>query len=334
MIPEPLLDTPSPVRFVVDGHRFALARLAATAFLGGTAEAIFLVTVTRAAFAITGGKPKVGVVASWFLSVDWTLLLALGLVTVRLLLSASASWQSAKLSSAVVSSVRHRLSSAFLDASWEVQQAQRSGGLQELVTTYGNQTSGMMSGVGQTVLSLSNLGAMIGLAVAVDPKGAAVLVLSVVVLGSVMRPLRRAVRRRSHLAALSGMEFATSINETSQLGLELHVFHVQDEARRRIDDLIEDTRVKGLRLSFISGLASPIYAGLAYLALVGALAAVALSNAANLTSIGAVMLVMLRSLSYGQAVQGAVIRGVVPKEEERVAEIGQHMKSGRMEDVL
>ena len=38
-------------------------------------------------------------------------------------------------------------------------------------------------------------------------------------------------------------------------------------------------------------------------------------------------------LSSGQAVQGAVIRGVVPKEEERVAEIGQHMKSGRMEDL-
>ena len=54
-----------------------------------------------------------------------------------------------------------------------------------------------------------------------------------------------------------------------------------------------------------SGLTVPIYAGLAYLALLGALGAVALSDATSLTSLGAAMLVMLRSLTYGQGVQGA-----------------------------
>lgn len=38
-------------------------------------------------------------------------------------------------------------------------------------------------------------------------------------------------------------------------------------------------------------------------------------------------------LSYGQAVQGALVRGVLPEQEDRVAEIGRHMKAGRLSDL-
>jgi lipoprotein-releasing system permease protein len=38
-------------------------------------------------------------------------------------------------------------------------------------------------------------------------------------------------------------------------------------------------------------------------------------------------------LSFGQAVQGAVIRGVLPQEESRVADIGSHMKAGKLENL-
>ncbi|MEO1766181.1 lipoprotein-releasing ABC transporter permease subunit [Thiobacter aerophilum] len=38
-------------------------------------------------------------------------------------------------------------------------------------------------------------------------------------------------------------------------------------------------------------------------------------------------------LSYDQAVQGAVIRGIEPKEEDTVADIGRHMKRGRLTDL-
>jgi len=38
-------------------------------------------------------------------------------------------------------------------------------------------------------------------------------------------------------------------------------------------------------------------------------------------------------LSYDQAVQGALIRGILPSEERKVADIGEHMKAGRLEDL-
>ena len=36
-------------------------------------------------------------------------------------------------------------------------------------------------------------------------------------------------------------------------------------------------------------------------------------------------------LSFGQAVRGSIIRGVIPELEEKVAEIGTHMRSGKLE---
>ena len=38
-------------------------------------------------------------------------------------------------------------------------------------------------------------------------------------------------------------------------------------------------------------------------------------------------------LSFGQAVQGAIIRGVLPNDEDKVAELGSHMRAGKLEDL-
>lgn len=297
----------SAVRFVIRGHRRALALLATTAFVGGLAEALFLITVTRAAFAITDGAERVGIVAGWYLSVNGTLLAAFGLVVTRIALASYSAWQSASVSSTVTAHMRHRLAGGFINACWELQQGQRAGSLQELLTGYTGQASAMIGALNSGVVAGANLVALVGIAVAVDPLGALVLVVSVAVLGSVLRPLRAAVKRRAHASTVAGMEFATSVGEISDLGLELHVFHVQEPAENRVGERIESYRSQSRRLQFAVGLTTPAYTGLAYVALLAALAIVALSASTSLASLGAAMLVMLRSLSYGQALQGAYV---------------------------
>ncbi len=279
--------------------------MAGTAFLGGTAEALFLVTVTRAALAITKGNDRVGIVAGWFLSVNQTLLLALALVVARIAVSGYATWQSAHLSAAVVAKVRTRLIRAFLRSSWEVQQSQRSGSLQQLVSSYVTHAAGLMTGLGQGIVAIANLVALLGLAIAVDPAGAIALSVSVLLLAALLRPIRLVIGRRSSADALAGMELATAVSETSELGMELHVFHVQEQAHARLQDKITASRKRSRSLAFAGGASGTMYTGLAYLALLGGLAVVATTATASLTSLGAVMLLMLRSLSYGQALQGA-----------------------------
>lgn len=293
--------------FVVRGRRRALAAMAMTAFVGGLVEAVFLVMVTRAAFAITDGDDTVGIVSGWSLQLNQMLLLALVLVLLRLVLAISANWQSARLSTEAVATTRHRLAGAFLDAAWEVQSDQRAGSLQALLTGYTGQVNGLMTALNSGLVSMANLVALVGIAIAVDPLGAVVLVASVSVLSLLLRPLRGLVRRRAHLATAATMEYATAVSDVSDLGMELHVFHVQDATRVHIGRLIDDVQSKSRRVQFAAGLSSPIYSGMAYLALLGALAVVTVSDATSLTSLGAAMLVMLRSLSYGQTLQSAYL---------------------------
>jgi ATP-binding cassette subfamily B protein len=85
--------------------------------------------------------------------------------------------------------------------------------------------------------------------------------------------------------------------------LELHVFHVQQPAVDHVSDLIDEKAAADRRVNFARDLVGPVYTAMAYSALVAALALVSVSDATSLTSLGAVMLVMLRSLSYGQSLQ-------------------------------
>jgi lipoprotein-releasing system permease protein len=38
-------------------------------------------------------------------------------------------------------------------------------------------------------------------------------------------------------------------------------------------------------------------------------------------------------LSFGQSVQGAIVRGVLPEQEDKVAELGSHMRAGKLTDL-
>ena len=306
------------VRFAIRGRASAVASIAVTAFLGGLCEALFLVAITRTAFAIKDGLDRVSVASGWFLSVGSVLGFAVVLIALRLALAAYAARQSANVSTRAVADLRHRLTDAFLDSSWEVQQAQRSGSLQELLTTYSNKSAGLMNNLTSGIVAVANLAALLGMALAVDPAGAVVLVVSVTLLSFFLRPLRSAVRRRARASTVAGMDFAVAVNEIAELGFELQVFHVQGNAKARVGQAIEMVRKLNAHYQFTAGLSGPLYIGLAYLAIVGALAGVASVDSADLTSLGATMLVMLRSLSYGQTVQVAYIglSGTVPAMDE------------------
>lgn len=318
---------------VIPGQAGSVATISVTAFFGGLAEAFFLVTITRVAFAVANGRSRVGMAFGWSAPIGLALLGAAILVSIRIALAGYNSWQSAKVSTRVVAAIRHRLSRGFLDARWEIQQGQRSGSLQELLSGHSRQASALMISVTQGVVAVANLIALLCIAVAVDPGGALVLVLSVIVLGVLLRPLRSVVRRRAVAATEAGMELGIAANEVSELGLELQVFHVQDEAQRRVGRAIERSRKAGAALQFAMGLSAPAYTGLAYLTMVGALAVVVASNTTNLTSLGAAMLVMLRSLSYGQTVQGAYLAAVatVPAIEELQCYLGIFAEGRRVD---
>ena len=82
------------------GRGGAIAALALTATLGGLAEALFLVIVSRSAFAITDGDDHFGIVAGIEVSVGTAVAIALALVLVRTALGVITASQPANVSNA------------------------------------------------------------------------------------------------------------------------------------------------------------------------------------------------------------------------------------------
>jgi len=283
----------------------AVTALAATSLTGGLVEALFLVVVTRTAFALTDGADEVGLLAGRTTGLGVAIALAVGLVVVRVITTVGATWQSARLSSSITASIRRQLATAFLRSSWSAQHGSRSGRLQELLTTFAQEGANLVMGAGNAITAGSSLLALLVSAVIVDPPASLVVIGAVIVLGAVLRPLRNAIRRQAKTTAATGMEFATSLNEISQLGMEMHVFAVQPQTEKRVDSLVAGNQATTRRLRFLQGLMPALYTGLAYLAVVGALGVIAALDRTDLASVGAVMLIMLRSLSYGQGLQMA-----------------------------
>lgn len=311
------------IRWVLEGHRRRLVFLALTAFVGGVSEALFLVLVTKTGFAIADDESNVDLIAGRTVPVTTGLAVALGLITFRVGVAAFAAWQSSTISSTVVARLRTRLSRAFLDASWGVQQLQRTGSLQELLGSYSRQAAALTTGFGSGAIATANLAAMLTLAILVDPLGALVLLISITVLSLLFRPLRTVVRRRARTTAHANLELATTAGEISSFGMELHVFHAQDQAAELVGDRIETARYAARRSAFANNISSTLYSGMAYVALVIALSVIAISPVTSLASLGAVMLVMLRSLSYGQALQGSYIQilAALPSIEKLMQQI-------------
>jgi len=139
---------------------------------------------------------------------------------------------------------------------------------------------------------------------------------------------------RSSEASATNMAFATGMGEMANLGLELQVFGVQDPVEQRVHRLIDDGSSSAYRLGVARGLVPSLYTGLAYLVLVIALGLATLSKSASLTSLGAVMLVMLRSLSYGQQIQVSVasIASVRPYVVELADEIDSYRAAAVVDD--
>jgi ABC-type multidrug transport system fused ATPase/permease subunit len=194
------------------------------------------------------------------------------------------------------------------------------------MTSYATSGSNLVSGFTTGLTAGFGLLALLGLAIAVSPVGALVVIAAVAVLGLALRPVRERLRRRSLDTSDTGMSLATGLGEMASLGLELQVFGVQDEMAARVDSLIREGRDSTRRLAALRGMVPHLYTSLAYAAVVGALALASGSDTADVGSLGAVMLVMLRSLSYGQQLQvsSAVVSTMRPYVAELEAEINSY----------
>jgi ABC-type multidrug transport system fused ATPase/permease subunit len=123
------------------------------------------------------------------------------------------------------------------------------------------------------------------------------------ILASLLRPLRGRLGKQSRESIDPQVSFSNGVAQVGTLGLEIQAFGVKREVESFLDDLIKTDALAQRRVGLIANSIGPAYVGLAYLAVISALVVIASLGMDRVQSSGAVMLVMLRTLSYGQTLQ-------------------------------
>jgi ABC-type multidrug transport system fused ATPase/permease subunit len=278
--------------------------------LGGFAEAGVLLLVARIAFALASTGHDVtlslGPLPSVTASVPALIVGAGVLVVVRVALQVAQSVLAARASVATVNAARKRMVHMYLNASWPLQSSEREGKLQELLTTYTGATSGAIGAFTQGTIALFNLVALLATALVVNAVASIGAAIAAVMIGVVLAPLRAALRRRSSRAATANLEFATGITEAASSLQEVRVFEVEGQVAGRLDRLIDRQTDRALATAYVNGAINVLYQGIAMALIVGGLGIAYSTGVSGLASLGAIVLIVVRSLGYAQSVQSSV----------------------------
>ena len=268
--------------------------------------------------------------------------LAIVLALSRLALQVPISVLPARIAADMQAELRNRLFSAFTRASWDVQSRDREGHLQELAT---NQMTYAIQGALQAttlVVAVATFLVLVVSALALNIIAALLILVTATGLLVLMRPLSNLGRRRAQALSRASMDYAGGINEAVRLAEETRVFGIAAAQRERIERLVSGVRTGIYETWFLARLATGVYQSLIYLLLAAALAALYVTSAGHVASLGAVVLVLVRAGTYGQQAQGAsqVVRQSLPylerlyEAQQRYAESSptegaQHLKSVR-----
>lgn len=293
------------LRGIVAPYKGRIALLSILSLGSALLEALFIVLLTSIGLALVGGKDHVGPVFDKSLTMTAALLVAGGALILRVGLSLWGVRVSAALTAMVTTAQRLRLSHAFLRTSWASQQAEPSGRLQQLLTGFVGQIAGSVSTLSTVITAGLSLIAFLGMGFTVDAVSTGAVLIALGIVGSILTPVRRAIRRRSAKNAQVGLAFANAVSELGSMGLEMQTFGAESRFEARIDELTQESTAAQRRTQELQGALPILYMSLAYSAVLAGVAALAVTGFSSLGVMGAVMLLMLRSLSYGQQLSTA-----------------------------
>ena len=292
-----------PLRRILRPQWLRMTFVALSSFMSGVVEVALLVIVTRSGLAIAEDRESLGVLAGVDRSISEALGIAALLVVVRLALALLGMYLSSTLAERVETATRKDVSTAFLSSSWKAQQEEAAGRFQQLLMGFSSSSGNMArSSAGLVTAALSLLALVVG-SMLINPVATLGIIMLLVLLGTLLTPIRHQIRDRSKILAATQMKVATTASELGALGMEMQAFGVREQFQHRVDELIDEFARDRLAAQLARGALAPSYVALGFGALVGGLVFSSAFTTGEIGGIAAVMLVMLRSLSYGQGIQ-------------------------------
>jgi ATP-binding cassette subfamily B protein len=284
-------------------YRVRLAAFGALSFLMGLVEATFLVVITRSLITVTDTDTALDLPVLGDLDLSQAALVATVLVVARLALGLVVVRLQTGLTYRVNSALRRELGHEFLTSDWATQSGQQRGMLQHLVVQFPANITSLVHQTSSAFAGALSLVSLLVIALLIDVLATVVVIVALVILGSILLPMRRAVRARTRAAVEHQTAFNTAVAEVADMSLEISALGVASPAADHLDTLIENEMQAHRRVGLVAQSIPSVYTSLAYGAIVLAILALDAWAGDDLSGTAAVMLIMLRSLTYGQQIQ-------------------------------
>lgn len=287
--------------------RLMMVNIAACA--AAVCEVLTLSLILLVAQALVKGEAPVaafGLLPSTLLtawSIPHLLAACVALILVRLAARFGEALYSAKISAEYECEQRLRLVTSLLHADWRKQDAEPTGRIQVLLTKNVQAATRLLFSLGTLTFAIVNLAVLLAAALLVDWVCAAIIAAVAVAVFLALRPLSTSVQRCNQSQLATYTRFANELGQGIAMSRELRTFGVVrefcDRLRREVGRY-RDFRIAQLFLGQVIG---PLYQNAALLMLVGGLAAIYFTGFQRVDSLGLVMVLFVRSLTYGQQVQ-------------------------------
>ncbi len=276
------------------------------ALVGGLSQALLLVLISEVAVANVEGKKAIQLHGHSIPPNDAIVicLLALALFVITSVLGALVS---TSVSAQVLASTRTRVVTGFFRANWALQSTERLGHLQQLLIQNSAASAAVVANLSGGLQALLMVAGLLGVALAVNPAAAIAVIAMGVVLSQILRPLNQRTRRNNRELSKTTRAMATQVTEYTRLSRDFRLFGVESRVIDRLRDLIEDTSQVFRKTAILNNVGPVLYQSFALGFIIAAIAALGSAGHARLADLGAILLLVLRSVSYGSALQSSVM---------------------------
>jgi ATP-binding cassette subfamily B protein len=276
--------------------------LASCSFVSGLSQAGLLVIVSELAVSSAQGDKHLKL-HGLSLSLHNSILLCVALLILFSASSMTAAFASSSLSSTAVETGRRKVIDSYFKSSWGIQSAERLGHIQQLLTVNCENIGWVTFGIAGGVQALLSVFALLMAAFVVNPLTASVVLVAGILLSTALRPFLTWSRKASTRLSHDSQRMATQVTEYTRLTREFRLLGVEKAATDRLGERNHQAAIS-YRKSRILGQASPVvYQTFALGFVIIGLAILVGHTGSNLGATGAVLLLTLRSLTYGSQLQ-------------------------------
>jgi ATP-binding cassette, subfamily B, bacterial len=278
--------------------------IASCSLIGGLSQAALLVIITELAASRAQGGENLKL-HGLSVSLHDSILVCIGLLILFFIFSITAAFANSSMSSSAVEEGRGKVMDSFFKASWEIQSAERLGHVQQLLTVNCDNIGVLTESVSSGLQAILTALALLLAAFIVNPLTAGVVIVAGILLSRVMHPFLTLSRKASVRLSDDSQRMATLATEYTRLAREFRLFGVEQEATDTLQQRNHEAAISYRKNRLLGQSNSVVYQTIALGFIIIGLALLLEHSGKSLAATGAILVLTLRSLQYGSAIQSS-----------------------------